>query len=377
MKIEGGLLGLGLLLAAGLPASAEGVYKIGVSAGLTGYAATVDNAWRDGVQVAVDAVNAQGGILGRKIQVVVEDNRSEPQEAVTAYKKMISEDKVDVFISGCVSAGNFAAAPMVARAGIPMVLCSILPNGANEVKWAFSTLPPPRFEVESRLEYLQKHTDIRKFGVLHDPTPYANLQAAAAEKEAGQYGLTLVDNQQYRQDDADVSVQIGTINAHGGGAILKIGLGGTTLTAAKNINALGLQTLLLTSLEDTKVFRPIAEVLGKRFFFVASPSEVFDDLQASPLKSAVGTFLTPWRTKYGDRDPNWAARGWDAVMLTAAAATHAHSAAGQAVRDALEELGAFQGTTGIYHITPDDHYGITEDPFVVAQIIGGQVKVAK
>ena len=283
MRFKTWLLSAALLLA-GAPASAEDAYKIGISAGLTGYASTVDNAWRDGVQVAVDVLNAKGGILGRKIQVIVEDNKSEPQEAVTVYKKMISEDKVDVFISGCVSAGNSAAAPFVARANIPMVLCSILPAGAPQIKWAFSTLPPPRFEVEARLEYLQKQTSIRKFGVLHDPTPYANLQAQAAVDEAEKYGLTLVDNEQYRQDDADLSVQIGTVNSRGGGALLKIGLGGTTLTAANNIKALGLNMLMLTSLEDLKVFRPVADVLGKQFFFVASPSQVYEGPARQPVE---------------------------------------------------------------------------------------------
>ena len=78
-------------------------YKIGISAGLTGYAATVDRAWRDGVEVAAATLNAKGGIMGRKLAVVAEDNRSEPQEAVTVYRKMISSDNVNVFISGCVS----------------------------------------------------------------------------------------------------------------------------------------------------------------------------------------------------------------------------------------------------------------------------------
>ncbi len=92
------------------PAGAQD-YKIGISAGLTGYAATVDRAWRDGVEVAAATLNAKGGVMGRKLTVVAEDNRSEPQEAVTVYRKMISSDNVNVFISGCVSAGNFAAAP--------------------------------------------------------------------------------------------------------------------------------------------------------------------------------------------------------------------------------------------------------------------------
>ena len=122
-----------LLLA--MPAIAQD-YKIGISAGLTGYAATVDRAWRDGVEVAVASLNAKGGVMGRKLMVVTEDNRSEPQEAVTVYRKMISSDNVNVFISGCVSAGNFAAAPIVVRAQIPMVLCSILPQQPEQVKWA-------------------------------------------------------------------------------------------------------------------------------------------------------------------------------------------------------------------------------------------------
>jgi len=129
-------------------ALAQEPIKIGVSVGLTGYAAAVDRAWRDGLEVAADYVNSRGGVLGRKVQLVVEDNKSEPQEAVTVYRKMISSDKVNLFISGCVSAGTFAAAPFVVRAQIPMFLCSILPPQPDQVTWAYSFLAPPRFEVE-------------------------------------------------------------------------------------------------------------------------------------------------------------------------------------------------------------------------------------
>src|SRR5215470_2726662 len=292
-------------------AQAQDVYKIGMSAGLTGYAATVDRAWRDGVDIGIAALNAKGGISGRKVDLVVEDNRSEPQEAVTVYRKMISSDKVNLFASGCVSAGNFAAAPFVVRAEIPMVLCSILPQQPDHVKWAFTTIPPPRFEIETRLEYLKNNTQIKKVGVLHDPSPYANTQKSAAEKEAPQYGLEIVGVDQYKTDDADLSVQIQKMYAAGARAILKIGLGGTTLTAAKNIKQLGLDMIMLTSLEDIAVFRPVAEVLGDRFFFVASPAQVYTALPDGALKIEIGKFLQPWQAKYGDRDPNWAGRGWD------------------------------------------------------------------
>ncbi|PWC47042.1 ABC transporter substrate-binding protein [Azospirillum sp. TSA6c] len=359
------------------PVHAAEVLKIGISAGLTGYIATIDRAWRDGVQLAVDALNANGGVAGRTIEVTVEDNRSEPQEAVTTYRKMISSDNVDLFISGCVSAGTFAAANMVAKAEKPMILCSILPPQASQVKWAFSTLPPPGFEVEKRFEYLRDKTKIRKVGVLHDPTPYALLQKSVADKVSAKYGLAVVDIETYRQDDADLSVQLNKMQAVGAEAVIKIGVGGTTLTAAKNLKQLGSNMLLMTSLEDLAVFKPVAEVLGDRFFFVASPSQVYEALPDSPMKTQIGKFIDPWRAKYGDRDPNWASRGWDGVMLAVAAIEAGKSAEGPSIRDQIEKTVEFRGVNGLYTFSTDNHQGITENPFFLATFIGNQVRIVQ
>jgi branched-chain amino acid transport system substrate-binding protein len=146
------VLGMAAVLAIA-PASgswAEETYKIGSSLGLTGYGSLTDGHWRDGLELAIDAVNAKGGVLGRKLELVYEDNKSTPQQAVVVYRKMMSEDKVVAFDSGCISAGNFAAASFVTKAKLPMFLCSILPRLPDEQKWAFSYLPPPKFEIESR-----------------------------------------------------------------------------------------------------------------------------------------------------------------------------------------------------------------------------------
>jgi branched-chain amino acid transport system substrate-binding protein len=354
---------------------AADVYKIGVSAGLTGYAAAVDRAWRDGLEVAAEYVNSQGGIMGRKVQVIVEDNRSEPQEAVTVYRKMISSDKVDIFLSGCVSAGNFAAAQFVVRAQIPMVLCSILPPQPEQVKWAYSLLPPPRFEVEKRYDYLKNGTQIRKVGVLHDPSPYANLQKDLAVKEAPDYGIEVPVVEQYKQDDADFSPQISKMNAAGAKALVKIGLGGSTLTTAKNIKQLGLDMLLLGSVDDLAVFKPAAEVLGEQFMFVAAPAQAYDALPDGALKQEIGRFLPLWRGKQGERDPGWAGKGWDALMITAAAIEKAKSFEGAKVRDALETVSGFQGTGGVYNFSPTVHQGITQNPFLLAAIFAGKMQV--
>ncbi len=160
-------------LTSALPASAQETIKIGSSLGLTGYGSATDGHWRDGLTVAIEAVNKQGGVLGKKLEFVTEDNKSTPQQAVVVYRKMMSEDKVVAFDSGCISAGNFAAASFVSKAKLPMFLCSILPRQPDEIRWAFQFLPPPKFEVDTRYQYLKEKTQIRKVGILSDPSPYS------------------------------------------------------------------------------------------------------------------------------------------------------------------------------------------------------------
>ena len=196
-------------------------------------------------------LNAKGGILGKKIEIITEDNRSEPQEAVVGYRKMMSSDNVQIFASGCVSAGNFAAAASVVRAKIPMVLCSILPRQPEEQKWAFSTLAPPKFEVEVRYQYLKDKTQIRKVGLLHDPTPYAMLTKDIAPEDRRRIsGSRWWRPRPTSRTTPTSSVQIGRINAAGAGAIIKMGQGGSTVTAAKNIKQLALDKLILMASID-------------------------------------------------------------------------------------------------------------------------------
>jgi branched-chain amino acid transport system substrate-binding protein len=362
-----------------LGAQAQDVYKIGASVGLTGYAAANDRFWRDGLNVAAEVLNAKGGILGKKIEIITEDNRSEPQEAVVGYRKMISSDNVQMFASGCVSAGNFAAAASVVRAKIPMVLCSILPRQPEEQKWAFSTLAPPKFEVEVRYQYLKDKTQIRKIGLLHDPTPYAILTKNIATEIAKDFGLEVVATETYKPDDADLSVQIGRINAAGAGAIVKMGQGGSTVTAAKNIRSLALDKLiLLASIDNVTVFRGAAESLGDRFLFAAPPVQLPEALTDPAQKEAVNAFLKAWTAKHGDADPYAGARAYDAMMVIDKGVTAAKTTNGAAVRDAIEKLAPFQGAAASYSFSAEAHMGIVKNPFFIGVVQqGGKLALAK
>ena len=229
-------------------------------------------------------------MLGKKLELVTEDNKSTPQQAVVVYRKMMSEDKVVAFDSGCISAGNFAAASFVSKAKLPMLLCSILPRQPEEQKWAFSFLPPPKFEVETRYQYLKEKTEIRKVGILADPTPYGMLMKDIADKIAADFGLEVVASETYQQDDADFSVQIGRINAAGAGAIIMMGQGNAVVTVANNIKQLGLdKMLLLGSINELDILQAAGKVLGDQFLF---PSPL---IQMRPTTSASSPIRRPAR----------------------------------------------------------------------------------
>ena len=373
-------MGLRLALAASAlltahVAHAEEPIRIGSSVGLTGYAAATDRAWRDSLELAAERLNASGGLLGRKVELVFEDNRSEPQEAVIGYRKMISNDKVVAVDSGCVSAGNAAAASSLVRAKVPMILCSILPPRPEEQKWAFSFLPPPRFEIEARLAYLRDHTAVRAVGILHDPTPYALLMRDLAPKVAKEYGIEIVATESYKQDDADMSVQIGRMNSAGAGAIIKMGQGGSTVTAAKNVKQLGLdKMLLMASLDDGVLFKQAGEILGEQFLYAAPGVQIPEAVPAGPARDAVEDFLKTWRAKYGERDPNAPARAWDSFSLYVMAVKSANSVDGEAVRTAMEKLSGVQGAIARYDFSPEQHVGITENPFVIGVVRNGKLE---
>lgn len=357
---------------------AEDTFKIGSSVGLTGYAAVIDRAWRDGLAVAAEALNEKGGLLGKKIEVITEDNHSQPQDAVVGYRKMISSDEVDLFNSGCVSAGNFAAASFVMQAKLPMYLCSILPQRETEQVWAFSFLAPPKFEIESRYRYLKEKTSVRKIGLLYDPTPYALMMKGLGEQLAKDFGLEVVAQETYKADDADMTVQLGRINAAGGGAVVKIGQGGSTVTAAKNIKQLGLdKMLLLSSNDDGSIFSQAGEVLGDRFLFVAPSVQLPKQLKPGPTKDAVDAFLKYWKPKYPDRDPANGARAWDSMMVLAKALEIAKSTDGKAIRDATEKVPTYTGAYATFNFSDKQHVGITENPFLIGKVANGELVIAE
>src|SRR4030067_3103090 len=97
------------------------VIKIGEYGSLTGTTATFGISTRNGIEMAVEKINQDGGLLGKKVMVIVEDDQGKPEEAATTVKKLINQDKVIAIIGEVASSRSLAGAPICQAAGIPMI----------------------------------------------------------------------------------------------------------------------------------------------------------------------------------------------------------------------------------------------------------------
>ena len=164
--------------------------------------------------------------------------------------------------------------------------------------------------MDTRLQYLKDKTQVREIGILYDQSPYATVQAKLAQEHAEKFGLKVVGSEQFQQADADFGVVIKKLHVAGARAILKMGTGPSSITAAKGLKELALGIPMLTSTEDMSVLMQVANVLGKDLYFVAGQTQVYSSLSDSdPIKKVIAEFVAPWRAQYGERDPFWAGRG--------------------------------------------------------------------
>jgi ABC-type branched-subunit amino acid transport system substrate-binding protein len=236
--------------------------------------------------------------------------------------------------------------------------------------------------VDARYQYLKDKTDIRKVGILSDPSPYSLLMRGLAEKGAEEFGLTVVANESYQQDDADFSVQIGRINAAGAGAIIMLGQGNAVVTVVNNIRSLGLtKMLMLGSINELDILLSAGKVLGDQYL-VPSPliQVAADDINVitdPTARAAAEPFVRAMKAKFGKSDNAQASRAWDSIMMMAAAMKKANSTDGTAVRDAFEKLGHYDGAGASYDFSAENHIGIIKNPYVIAFVKDGVLVLKK
>ena len=375
------LAGLLILASTGLAqAQDKAPIRLGAVLSTTGAAAYLGDPQLKTLQTYIAQINQDGGVLGRKLELVHYDDASEAGKANGFAKRLIDDDKVDLLIAGTTTGATMAMAPLVDKAGIPLISLSGAVVVVEPVKkWIFKTPHTDRMAAEKVFEDMKKR-GFTKVGLLSETSGFGASGAKEARAVASNYGITLLADETYGPKDTDMTAQLTKLRGVAGlQAVFVFGLGQGPAVVTKNYAQLGMTLPLYQS--HGVASNEYIKLAGKAAEGVRLPSPallVANALAANdPQKSLVTSYITTYWKQYKEEPSTFGGYALDALML----ATHAIKAAGgtdkEAVRNALEKTRGFMGTTGQFNMSAKDHMGLDLSAFRMLEVRDGGWTVLK
>jgi branched-chain amino acid transport system substrate-binding protein len=321
---------------------AEGI-QIGFFGALTGPTATFAQSGRNGVTLAIEEMNAAGGVLGgKRIELLVEDDRGEAAEAASAVSKLITRDHVVALIGEQASSRSIAAAPIAQSYGVPM----ISPTSTNvEVTkkgdYIFRACFTDPYQGAVLSEFARGNLQAKTAALLVDVRSDYSVGLAQAFRDSfTKAGGRVVADQKYSEGDSDFSAQLTAIRPLDPDVIVVPGYYTDAGLIARQAKALGIRAVLLggDGWDSPKLTEIGGEAVEGTYF---SNHYSVDD--PSP---AVRQFVAAYKKKYGADPDSIAALSYDAARLLVDAIRRAGSTEGKRVRDALADTKDFFGVSG-------------------------------
>jgi branched-chain amino acid transport system substrate-binding protein len=341
--------------------------RVGHFASLTGDTATFGQSADHGIRMALDEINAGGGVLGRPLELISEDDRSITEEARTAAQKLLQRDRVVALLGEVASSRSLAAAPEAQRARVPMISpASTNPKVTEVGDFVFRTCFIDPFQGAVMARFAHDDLKARRVAILFDfKQDYSVGLAEFFRKKFTELGGEIVADERYTSGDIEFRAQLTTIRAANPEAVFVPGYYTEVGLIAKQARELGLDVPLLGG--DGWDSAKTLEIGGK-----AVEGYYFSNHYAADSDSPkVRSFVERYRDEYGEVPDAMAALGFDAAGILADAITRAGGTDGPALRDAIAATRDYDGVTG--RITIDEQRNARKDA-VVLKIEGGRFR---
>jgi len=354
-----------LVLACGKASSGNEIL-VGEYGSLTGGIATFGISTRDGSQQAFDEINAAGGVLGKKIRLMVEDDQSKPEEVGTIVTKLINQGHVTSMLGHVASSYSLAAAPICQASKIPMITPSSTNPRVTQIgDYIFRVCFMDNFQGAVMAKFAWDTLKAKRVAILvvirNDYS--VGLQGVFREQFKSRGGQ-IVAEQSFSQGDSDFHAQLTQIKSTNPDAIYVPGYYTEVGTIAHQAKELGLNAPLLggDGWDSPKLWEIGGTALNGCYF-----SDHYSTDDPSP---AVQKFVTDYKKRYNNQLPDaLAALAYDAAKILADAMTRAGSTDGAKVRDAIAATKDYQGVTGKITIGPDRN---AVKPAVVLKVENGK-----
>jgi branched-chain amino acid transport system substrate-binding protein len=363
------------LAVAAAAASAADPIRIGSVLSVSGPAAFLGDPELKTLQMYVEKINADGGVLGRKLELVHYDDGSDAAKANSFTKRLIESDKVDVLIGGTTTGATMAMAPLVDKASLPFISLAGAVVVIDPVKkWVFKTPHTDRMAAEKVFEDMKKR-GITKVGLLSETSGFGASGRKETQTVAAKYGITLVADETYGPKDTDITAQLTRIKSVPGvQAVFVFGLGQGPAVVTKNYGQLGMTALPMYQSHGVASDEYL-KLSGKAAEGVRLPTPALLIANALPAGDAQRGIVTSYDKAYKERykmDPStFGGYALDALNLSVDAIKRAGGTDREKVRAALESTRGFVGTTGVFNMSPSDHMGLDLSAFRMVQVKNG------
>lgn len=357
------ILGLFILCFA-LNASAKDTIKIGALVAATGPASFLGDPELKTLELYVDKINSNGGLLGKKVELVVYDTGANPKKATTFVKRLIKQDEVVAIMGGSASGETMAILPFVKKSKIPLVSMAGSIKIVKPVKkYVFKTPATDRMACQKIFTYL-KSKNQTSVALISGNGGFGKSMRKQCKDVASDYGVNIVADETYGPKDTDMTSQLTKIKSMSNvQAVVNPGFGQGPAIVTKNFKQLGMtQTLVQSHGVASKKFIELTGTASEGVI-VASPPVVVAELleDSNPIKQIAMDYIKEYETKYNSPVSTFGGYAYDALNLIIDAIKTANSSDPKDIRNALEATNGYVGLNGIFNMNKKDHLGLDID----------------
>ena len=365
-------------LACALPAAAQPI-KIGAFLSVTGPAAFLGDPEQKTLELYVEKLNAAGGLLGRKLELVAYDSAGDAEKARGFVKRLIEQDKVDVLVGGSTTGETMAAVPLAEAAGVPFIsLAGAVVIVEPVKKWVFKTPHTDRMACE-KIFVDMRARGLKRAALISGAGGFDRSMRAECLKVAGKHGVEIAADETYGAGDTDMTAQLSKIKAAGVQAVLNAGFGQGPAIVTKNYRQLGLALPLYQSHGvASKQYVSLSGDAAEGVRLPAAALLVADTLpDADPQKKVVVSYKRDYEARFKQEVSTFGGHAYDGLMLAVEAMRRAGSTDKAKVRDALEATRGYVGTGGVVNMSAQDHMGLDLSAFRMLEVRKGDWALVK
>lgn len=366
-------------------AYATDTIKLGAFFDLSGRAAFIGTPTKLVAEMVVEKLNGEGGINGRKIELVIADTEANPAKTASIAKKFIHKDGVVAIIGPTLTDTGMNVKKVVDKGQTPTFMTVggdpvIMGGKFGPFKYVFKSPQRSSIAVKRLFIYL-KEKNLTKVALLSAADGFGKDGARWMDKLASEYGIEIIARESFGTRDTDMTAQLTKVKNARPQAIIAWTIGPAGSIIAKNKAQLGIDLPLFQchGLPDPK-YVELAGAASEGDRMPATKLLVVDELDDSdPQKAVIQEFVKLYKEKGYDKQfpiNTHSGYAWDAIMMVANAIEKVGTDK-EALRKELESTKNYVGISGTYNITAEDHNGLDVDSMVMVEVKDGKFTLAK